>query len=58
MTECSMPGGDRYTLDLLLQEVQEVYQLGNRAIALFPLIPYDQEDRGVLYSIRPFIRLV
>lgn len=42
----SMPGCYRYTLDLLLDEVKEVYPLGIGAIALFPLIPYDQKDNA------------
>jgi porphobilinogen synthase len=40
----SMPGCYRYTLDLLLDEVKLAYDLGIGAIALFPLIPYDQKD--------------
>ena len=35
----SMPGCFRYSLDLLLEELQEVVGLGLGAIALFPLIP-------------------
>ena len=42
----SMPGCYRFTLDLLFQEVREVYELGIGAIALFPLIPYDQKDNA------------
>jgi porphobilinogen synthase len=42
----SMPGCYRYTLDLLLDEVKEVYQLGIGAIALFPLIPYAHKDNA------------
>ncbi len=42
----SMPGCYRYTLDLLLDEVREAYGLGIGAIALFPLIPYDQKDNA------------
>ncbi len=33
----SMPGCYRYTLDLLLKEIELVYHLGINAIALFPL---------------------
>lgn len=40
----SMPGCYRYTLDLLLEEVQSAAQLGIGAIALFPLIPETQKD--------------
>jgi porphobilinogen synthase len=35
----SMPGCYRYTLDLLLKEIAEIYALGINAIALFPVIP-------------------
>ncbi|WP_420800319.1 porphobilinogen synthase [Myxacorys almedinensis] len=49
----SMPGCDRYTLDLLLQEVREVYELGIGAIALFPLIPSAQKDNAGTESYNP-----
>ncbi|MDL5054731.1 porphobilinogen synthase [Oscillatoria laete-virens NRMC-F 0139] len=43
----SMPGCYRYTLDLLLKEAADVYNLGINAIALFPVIPYELKcDRG------------
>lgn len=42
----SMPGCYRYTLDLLVKEVEEAYNLGLGAIALFPLIPDDQKDNA------------
>lgn len=40
----SMPGCYRYTLDLLLKEIQQVYELGINAIALFPVIPEAKKD--------------
>jgi porphobilinogen synthase len=49
----SMPGSYRYTLDLLLPEVQEAYQLGIGAIALFPLIPHHQKDNAGTESYNP-----
>jgi len=49
----SMPGCYRYTLDLLLEEVQAAHQLGIGAIALFPLIPYDQKDNAGTESYNP-----
>jgi porphobilinogen synthase len=49
----SMPGCYRYTLDLLLAEVAEAYALGLGAIALFPLIPYDQKDNQGTESYNP-----
>ena len=42
----SMPGCFRYSLDLLLEELQEVMGLGIGAIALFPLIPDAQKDNA------------
>jgi porphobilinogen synthase len=49
----SMPGCYRYSLDLLLREVQAVFELGINAIALFPLIPYDQKDNAGTESYNP-----
>ncbi len=49
----SMPGCYRYTLDLLLDEVKEAYELGIGAIALFPLIPSDQKDNAGTESYNP-----
>jgi len=49
----SMPGCYRYTLDLLLAEVREAYQLGIGAIALFPLIPHHQKDNAGTESYNP-----
>lgn len=40
----SMPGCFRYTLDLLVAEVEAAQALGIGAIALFPLIPPHQKD--------------
>ncbi|NJL54029.1 porphobilinogen synthase [bacterium] len=40
----SMPGCYRFTLDLLLDEVKQADELGIGAIALFPLISYNQKD--------------
>ncbi len=41
----SMPEVYRYSQDLLLQEVQELYQLGIRAVDLFAYVPQDRKDR-------------
>nr|WP_317108490.1 porphobilinogen synthase [Chroococcidiopsis sp. SAG 2025] len=49
----SMPGCYRYSLDLLLREVVEAFELGINAIALFPLIPYDQKDNAGTESYNP-----
>ncbi|MDJ0678062.1 MAG: porphobilinogen synthase [Calothrix sp. MO_167.B42] len=40
----SMPGCYRYTLDLLLKEIQQIHELGINAIALFPVIPEAKKD--------------
>ncbi len=49
----SMPGCYRYSLDLLLEELQEVVGLGIGAIALFPLIPDHQKDNAGTESYNP-----
>ena len=40
----SMVGCYRYSLDLLLKEIEEVYNLGIKAIALFPYVEDDKKD--------------
>ncbi len=40
----SMPGIFRYSLDLLIQEVMSLHQLGIRAIDLFCYIPNEKKD--------------
>ncbi|NET59350.1 MAG: porphobilinogen synthase [Symploca sp. SIO2E6] len=49
----SMPGCSRYTLDLLLDEVKQAYELGIGAIALFPLVPEEQKDNAGTESYNP-----
>ncbi|MBF1990247.1 porphobilinogen synthase [Fischerella thermalis] len=49
----SMPGCYRYTLDLLLKEIEQVYQLGIGAIALFPVIPEAKKDDTASESYNP-----
>ncbi len=49
----SMPGCYRYSLDLLLEELQEVVGLGLGVIALFPLIPDAQKDNAGTESYNP-----
>jgi porphobilinogen synthase len=49
----SMPGCDRYTLDLLLQEVQQAFDLGINAIALFPVISHQKKDDNGTESYNP-----
>jgi porphobilinogen synthase len=49
----SMPDCYRYSLDLLLKEIAEVYALGIPAIALFPVISYDLKDATGSESYNP-----
>lgn len=49
----SMSGCYRYTLDLLLKEIEQVYQLGIGAIALFPVIPEVKKDDTASESYNP-----
>ncbi|MBD2287399.1 MAG: porphobilinogen synthase [Microcystis sp.] len=49
----SMPDCYRYSLDLLLKEVVNAYNLGINAIALFPLIAEDKKDNCGRESYNP-----
>jgi porphobilinogen synthase len=49
----SMPGCYRYTLDLLLAEVAELYTLGVKAIALFPVVSESKKDDNGTESYNP-----
>ncbi|NRB08272.1 MAG: porphobilinogen synthase [Richelia sp.] len=49
----SMPGCYRYTLDLLLKEIEQVHELGINAIALFPVIPEAKKDETGTESYNP-----
>lgn len=49
----SMPDYYRYSLDLLLKEVVNAYNLGINAIALFPLIAEDKKDNFGRESYNP-----
>lgn len=49
----SMPGCYRYSGDLLLKEVENVFELGINAIALFPVIPEDKKDATATESYNP-----
>ena len=40
----SMPEAYRFTLDLLVKEIEEIYALGIKAIAIFPAVPEDKKD--------------
>ena len=49
----SMPGCYRYTLDLLLVEVAELYTLGVKAVALFPVVSESKKDDNGSESYNP-----
>lgn len=49
----SMPACYRYSLDLLLKELQDVVNLGIKAIALFPLIENQKKDNEGKESYNP-----
>lgn len=49
----SMPGISRLSVDLLLQEVIELYKIGIRAIDLFPVISKDLKDPYGSEAIQP-----
>ena len=42
----SMPGVDRLSIDLLIEEAREVQALGIPVIALFPVVPRDRKSPG------------
>jgi porphobilinogen synthase len=49
----SMPGCYRYTLDLLLAEIAELYTLGIKAVALFPVVSEAKKDDNGTESYNP-----
>ncbi len=49
----SMPECYRYSLDLLLKEVTDAYNLGINAIALFPKVPEEKKDNKGTESYNP-----
>ena len=49
----SMPGIERLTLDLLLQEARELADLGIPAIALFPVTPAEQKSLDAAEAWNP-----
>ncbi len=49
----SMPEAYRFTLDLLIKEIEEIYALGIKAIALFPAVPEDKKDLMGSESFNP-----
>ncbi|GAB3329750.1 porphobilinogen synthase [Larkinella ripae] len=49
----SMPGVARFSLDLLLEEMQECVDLGLRTFALFPNLPESKKDKYATESYNP-----
>jgi porphobilinogen synthase len=49
----SMPEAYRFTLDLLVKEVEENYALGIKAIAIFPAVPEEKKDLTGSESFNP-----
>lgn len=49
----SMPDCDRFTLDLLLEEIAEIQKLGIPAIALFPMVLEELKDNAGTESYNP-----
>ncbi|MGB1216780.1 MAG: porphobilinogen synthase [Saprospiraceae bacterium] len=46
----SLPGNYRWSLDLLLGEIQEAMELGIKSFILFPAIPEENKDKTATYS--------
>jgi porphobilinogen synthase len=49
----SMPGVERLSIDLLIEEVQQLYKLGIRAIDLFPVILKEKKDPFGQEAVHP-----
>jgi porphobilinogen synthase len=49
----SMPGIERLSLDLLLEEAQQLFNLGIPAIALFPVISADKKSNDAAEAYNP-----
>jgi porphobilinogen synthase len=49
----SMPEAYRFTLDLLVKEIEEIYALGIKAIAIFPAVPEEKKDLTGSESFNP-----
>jgi porphobilinogen synthase len=49
----SMPGVERFSLDLLLAQAEEIYNLGIPAIALFPVTPADKKSDDAAEAFNP-----
>ena len=49
----SMPDVERYSLDLLVEQAREVYELGIPAITLFPVISADKKSNDAAEAYNP-----
>ena len=49
----SMPGVERFSLDLLLTQAEEIYNLGIPAIALFPVTPDNKKSYNASEAYNP-----
>lgn len=49
----AMPGVERLSIDLLLQEAAQVYELGIPAIVIFPVIPADKKSKDAKEAFNP-----
>jgi len=49
----SMPGVERFSLDLLLKQAHEINQLGIPAIALFPVVPAEKKSNDAAEAFNP-----
>ncbi len=49
----SMPGVERLSVDLLLQELEEITTLGIPAIALFPVVPAERKSEDAREAYNP-----
>ncbi|MGZ5049986.1 MAG: porphobilinogen synthase [Methylobacter sp.] len=52
-TVASMPGVERLSLDLLLEEAHQIHQLGIPAIALFPVVSADKKSEHAAEAYNP-----
>jgi porphobilinogen synthase len=49
----SMPGIERLSIDLLLEEAAEIHELGIPAIALFPVTPLEKKSENACEAFNP-----
>jgi len=49
----SMPGVERLSLDLIIEEARELYILGIPAIALFPVVPTEKKSDDAVEAFNP-----